>query len=68
LKVGDTMDPLGWEDLLVDPGLVLLEWADRAGDQQPPDRWEVALSYGADPNERIVEVARVGHSPDLIKW
>jgi tRNA threonylcarbamoyladenosine biosynthesis protein TsaE len=68
LEVGDSMDPLGWEELLVDPGLVLLEWADRAGDQQPPDRWEVALSYGGGPDQRVVEVTRVGESPELIGW
>ena len=68
LRPGEPIDPLGWEDLLSVPGLVLLEWARRAGDQQPEDRWEITLEYGAGPEERIVTASRVGTAAELIRW
>lgn len=68
LRPGDPFEPLGWDELLSAPGLVLLEWADRAGDQLPEDRWDVILDYEADPAERVVQVRRVGRAPELIGW
>lgn len=68
LKPGDPMEPLGWEELLGDPGLVLLEWPNRAAGQQPEDRWEVAIDYGHEPDERVVEVSRLGAAPELVEW
>jgi len=68
LRPGDPLEPLGWGELLSGRGLVLLEWADRAGDGLPEDRWDVILEYGADPAERVVQVRRVGRAPELIGW
>ena len=68
LEAGDDLEPLGWSELLRSPGLVLLEWADRAGDQQPSDRWEIRLSYGERPDERRLEVRRRGRAPELESW
>ncbi|MFQ5689306.1 MAG: tRNA (adenosine(37)-N6)-threonylcarbamoyltransferase complex ATPase subunit type 1 TsaE [Gemmatimonadota bacterium] len=51
---------LGWEDLLSADGPVFLEWADRAGSELPPDRWDVRLSFGSCPRTRRVEVVRCG--------
>jgi tRNA threonylcarbamoyladenosine biosynthesis protein TsaE len=68
LRVGDPFEPLGWDELLTGSGLVLLEWADRAGDQQPTDRWEVALDYAPRSDERIVTAKRIGTAQELIEW
>ena len=68
LKPGDPMEPLGWEDLVGDSGLVLLEWADRALSLQPEDRWEVEMYYAENPDRRVVEVRRVGDAPELSDW
>lgn len=68
LTPGERIDPLGWEDLLCSTGLVLLEWADRAGDLQPEDRWTVRIDYGANPDERVVTAARRGAAPALVDW
>jgi len=66
LSAGDGMVALGWDDLLGSRGVVLLEWADRSGDQQPADRWEVHLDYAEDPSRRVITVDRVGQAAELI--
>ncbi len=68
LRPGDPIEPLGWEELLNASGLVLLEWADRAGEQQPADRWEVNIDYGSSPEQRIVQVSRLGSAPEPVEW
>ncbi len=68
LRSGDPFEPLGWDELLTGSGLVLLEWADRAGDQQPADRWEVALDHAPRSDERVVTAKRVGATQELIEW
>jgi tRNA threonylcarbamoyl adenosine modification protein YjeE len=68
LDPGDALEPLGWEWLLGEGGLVLVEWAERAGEQQPEDRWEVSLDYGARPDVRVATVVRRGAAPELIEW
>jgi tRNA threonylcarbamoyladenosine biosynthesis protein TsaE len=68
LRPGDSLEPLGWAELLSVPGLVLLEWADRAGARHPADRWEVALDHGASADERVVRATRVGAAQELIEW
>lgn len=68
LRPGDPIEPLGWEELLGASALVLLEWADRAGDRQPADRWEVDIDYGSAPEQRVVRVRRLGSAPELLRW
>ncbi len=68
LRPGDSMEPLGWGDLIGADALVLLEWADRAGSQQPQDRWEVFIDYGPRADERVVRVTRLGAAPTLVSW
>jgi tRNA threonylcarbamoyladenosine biosynthesis protein TsaE len=68
LRSGDPFEPLGWDELLAGSGLVLLEWADRAGDMQPADRWEVDLDYAPKSDERVVTAKRVGAAQELIEW
>lgn len=68
LRPGEPIAPLGWDELLSAPGLVLLEWADRAGDRQPADRWEVNIDYGSVPEQRVVQVSRLGSAPEPVEW
>ncbi len=57
---------LGWEDLGADGELVLVEWAERAGDRLPHDRWEIELGVPEnDPLLRVVSVNRFGSPPHL---
>ena len=52
---------LGLEDYLEHyPGIVAIEWAERASDFMPEDAWHVRLSPGDGENARIVEIARPG--------
>ena len=68
LQPGDSMEPLGWDDLVGGAGLVLLEWADRAAGLQPDDRWEIEMDYGERPDRRRVRVRRLGAARELIEW
>ncbi len=68
LRAGDTLGPLGWEDLLAADGFVLVEWANRAGEELPASRWEVNLDYGVSPETRKVHLARLGEAPQLLSW
>ncbi|MXX69572.1 MAG: tRNA (adenosine(37)-N6)-threonylcarbamoyltransferase complex ATPase subunit type 1 TsaE [Gemmatimonadales bacterium] len=51
-RLGDPSEllALGWEELEAHPGAVFVEWAERAGEELPVDRWEVRLEFaeGAD--------------------
>ena len=68
LGPGDRIEPLGWDDLLGSAGIVLMEWAERSGDQQPEDRWEVHMEYAGDPSLRVLTVDRLGQAPELVDW
>ena len=57
---------IGWEDMLADGGaIVLVEWCGRAGDELPPDRWEVTLGFVDDVDRRAVRVQRFGEPSPL---
>ncbi len=57
---------IGWEDMLADPGaIVLVEWCGRAGDELPPDRWEITLGFVEDVDRRAVRVRRFGEPSPL---
>lgn len=46
---------IGWEELLVSPGLVLVEWPERAGDLLPRDHRAIAIDHlPGDPTRRRV--------------
>ncbi len=56
---------IGWDDLLMADAPVFVEWADRAGEWLPADRWDVHLSMGRDAQRRGAEWAAVGDAPAL---
>ncbi|NNF28280.1 MAG: tRNA (adenosine(37)-N6)-threonylcarbamoyltransferase complex ATPase subunit type 1 TsaE [Gemmatimonadetes bacterium] len=52
---------IGWEDILADDGIVLVEWPERAGEALPSDRWEIELGFApGEPHLRVVSVRRYG--------
>lgn len=61
----EQLDDLGWEELLDAEGVVFVEWAERAGDRLPRERWEVRLAMADAPDRRIVEAVRRGAAPEL---
>ena len=60
LKGPEELAQLGWDEA-AEGALVLVEWADRAGDQLPPDRLDVALELdlARGPDARVVTLT--GH-------
>lgn len=58
-----TLVDAGWPDLLEVDGPVFVEWAERAGDWLPQDRWDVYLRRAADPSVRDAAIAGRGAAP-----
>ncbi|MGA0530441.1 tRNA (adenosine(37)-N6)-threonylcarbamoyltransferase complex ATPase subunit type 1 TsaE [Hansschlegelia sp. KR7-227] len=54
----EELDELGWDEAGED-AIVLVEWPDRLGAELPPDRLELILGLGADPESRSARL--VGH-------
>lgn len=59
----EELDDLAWADLTAGEGAVFVEWAERAGERLPPDRWEVRLAMGGSPGRRRVRAAARGRTP-----
>lgn len=60
IKRSQELDALGWDELVREPAIVLVEWADRARGRLPPDRWDVTLEHVDDPRLRRVHAEPVG--------
>ena len=57
---------LGWDDLGAPHEIVLVEWAEHAGDRLPEDRWDVELRHvPGEPALREMTVTRVGEPNPL---
>lgn len=54
------LDDLGWDSLLDAEGVVFVEWAERAGDRLPADRWEIRMEMADEPDLRRVEARSLG--------
>jgi tRNA threonylcarbamoyladenosine biosynthesis protein TsaE len=62
----DEVWELGWEDLLDEGQIAVVEWPERAGPLLPLDRWLIALTPASDrPDLRDVELTRHGSPPEL---
>jgi tRNA threonylcarbamoyl adenosine modification protein YjeE len=61
----EDLDDLGWDELVDARGVVFVEWAGRAGERLPRDRWEIRLEPADDPSLRRVEARRVGDASPL---
>ena len=51
----DQLDALGWDEIVSDRALVLVEWAERAGDRLPGGRVTLSLQHlPDDPGRRLL--------------
>ncbi len=58
LKSGEDLIRLGWNEIVTNPGnLILVEWADRITDILPEDRLEVRLTF-IDEHTRCITTER----------
>ena len=66
-RIRDTSElpALGWEELESHAGPVFVEWAERAGDELPPARWEVRLEFTAEEGVRGVTARARGGAPPV---
>lgn len=56
---------LGWDELESGRATVFLEWADRAGDELPLDRWELWLEVVLEGRARVVKARSFGTAPPI---
>jgi tRNA threonylcarbamoyladenosine biosynthesis protein TsaE len=47
---------IGWDELLNQQGIVVVEWAARVADILPARRWRIAFTHQG-PTERLIEIA-----------
>jgi tRNA threonylcarbamoyladenosine biosynthesis protein TsaE len=59
LSGADEVIELGWDEVRAD-GIALVEWPDRLGSLLPPDRLDIAISFGTSPGARRVTLT--GHN------
>jgi len=53
---------LGFEEVVREDAVTLVEWGDRIDGLLPGDRLDVRLAPGASDDERVVEIEGLGHS------
>ena len=58
LRTPDEAQDLGFDDMLREGAVILVEWPERAGPWVPPLDRHFKLSYGPDPDSREVEEIR----------
>ena len=57
LEDPDEILNLGFEEYLARPGVVAVEWAERAGDLLPPETLHVTIELGENDNHREITLA-----------
>jgi tRNA threonylcarbamoyladenosine biosynthesis protein TsaE len=55
LRHADEARDLGFDDMLRERAIILIEWPERAGAWIPPLDRHFRLSYDSDPGRRVVE-------------
>lgn len=48
---------IGWDEIMSEHALVIVEWPERAGDRMPPDRLHIDLEYAPNDLSRRVLLA-----------
>jgi tRNA threonylcarbamoyladenosine biosynthesis protein TsaE len=56
------MEELGWDEYFYGKGVTVVEWADMVEGILPPDAMRIHLAYGAEPDQRVLEVAQPGQA------
>ena len=67
LHSASELEELGFDECLQGRDVVVVEWPEVARDYLPPDRLEISLSYGEDPDQRILELRPLGNWIERIK-
>jgi tRNA threonylcarbamoyladenosine biosynthesis protein TsaE len=51
----EELEQIGWSDIVASGALVIVEWAERAGELLPPGHLPIALDYApGDPDHRLL--------------
>ena len=58
LNSPDDLTQLGWDDLLLERALVIVEWPERAGARLPAEHVPIALDY--DPDDESARILLAG--------
>jgi tRNA threonylcarbamoyladenosine biosynthesis protein TsaE len=66
LSGADEVIELGWDEVRAD-GIALVEWPDRLGPLLPPDRLDIAISFGAASGARRAALTGHGGWADRLK-
>jgi tRNA threonylcarbamoyladenosine biosynthesis protein TsaE len=61
LRGPEDLAGLGWDEYLERPGVLVVEWGEKAGEALPAERWEVRLELEGEG--RRAEVTALGEGP-----
>ncbi len=66
-RIGNSAEllDLGWDDLVSGEAPVFVEWAERAGGDLPPDRWDIRLAIADGGRTRALDAVAVGSAPPI---
>jgi len=59
INSADELFELGFEEYTTGSGICLIEWAEKAGDMLPPERYDVRFQLGTSENERQLTITEV---------
>jgi tRNA threonylcarbamoyladenosine biosynthesis protein TsaE len=55
LESAEQLQNIGWDDLICDQALTIVEWPERAGDRMPPDHLHIDLEHiTGDDDHRVL--------------
>ncbi len=58
INTPDELFELGFEEYTTGNGTCLIEWAEKAGDMLPPERYDVRFQLGTSENEREIMIEK----------
>jgi tRNA threonylcarbamoyladenosine biosynthesis protein TsaE len=61
------VEGIGWDELVSGPGVTLVEWADKVGEDLPEERIEVHLQWVSEDGRRLVFSGKEGKGQTLIE-
>ncbi len=60
------LESIGWSDVVLEADVLAVEWAERAGDQLPPQRLDVQIDFGPDDERRVRLTAHGARARDIL--
>ena len=61
------VEGIGWDEFLSGPGVTLVEWADKVGEDLPEERIEVHLQWRGEERRRLVFLGKGGKGRTLVE-